>query len=90
MKELPAGTKVRMTEAFKKKLRSNCHHTPDTDDELFCKKCSAAHIREFGNSVGVVVGPVKWPDGSEGPEYRVQWTPHLGYSYHPDNLEVVP
>ena len=61
---------------------------------------SAAHVREFGNCVGIVVGKVdynncpttnpRWDPKKVGPEIDVRWLPsNLRYAYKPDDLVVL-
>jgi hypothetical protein len=65
------GTRVKMSEDLKAALRSN-----GCDD----------HVREFGNCIGIVEGPVDY-GSSQGPEVDVRWQPgSLRYAYHPDQL----
>lgn len=69
------GRRVRMTEAFRERMRSNEH--------------GADHEREFGDCVGVVIGPTAYP-GMSGPEVDVRWQPSgLRYAYDPADLEAV-
>jgi hypothetical protein len=67
------GTRVRMSKALKKEMR----------------KTSQAHIKEFGNCVGVVMGLMDY--GTQlGPEVDVRWLPsNLCYGYLPETLDVV-
>jgi hypothetical protein len=66
------GTKVRMSAAFKRALQENG---------------SREHVREFGECVGIVEGPVDYGT-QRGPEVNVRWQPsNLRYGYHPDDLE---
>lgn len=68
------GIVVRMTEAHKKALREGL---------------SAAHVDEFGDCIGVVLGPVDFGT-QQGPELDVRWVPSgLKYGYLPEHLEVV-
>ena len=77
---MTAGTRVRMTAAFKaahshKQEFAGCHE----------------QVEEFGDCVGVVIGPVDWPDGTYGPELDVRWEPSgLKYAYKPQDLEKAP
>lgn len=83
------GDKVRMTEAFKKAHIENTrlvlqkikwHEVePDADP--------ADHIKEFGNTIGIVQGLTDY--GNQlGPEIDVKWG-NLRYSYNPEDLEKV-
>lgn len=93
------GTRVRMTEAYKKALMKECtfdkHVGPfDPDDDSDCWGCSAAHVKEFGDSIGTVLEAVVWnsgmPDECIGPHVKVCWEPDmLRYTYHPNELEVI-
>lgn len=72
MTELKKGDRVRMGDRLKWKLRKNG---------------SGEHVREFGDCVGVVDGPVDWQNGDFGPELDVRWQPsNLRYMYAPDDL----
>ena len=67
------GTKVKMSQSLKDGMRANG---------------SGAHIDEFGDCMGIVIGPM-FPD-SNAPEVDVRWQPsNLRYGYHPDNLEII-
>lgn len=67
------GTKVRMSAKLKESLSRND---------------SAEHVREFGNCIGVVLGPTDYKS-CLGPEVDVRWlSSNLRYAYHPDDLEV--
>ena len=86
------GIRVRMSEALKAKLRGKCvsgKHVGDmmeeeTDD---CMLCSTAHVNEFGDCEGIVIGPMQ--PGWEW-EVDVRWQPsNLRYGYHPDDLVEV-
>lgn len=47
-----------------------------------------AHVEEFGNCIGVVIGEM-FP-GLNCPEVDVRWKPsNLKYGYDVDNLEVI-
>jgi hypothetical protein len=51
---------------------------------------SAAHIREIGGLVGLVVGESEWFLGGMGPELDVRWPIGkfgIRYCYHPNDLE---
>lgn len=65
-----------------------------------CMSCSAAHLEEFGDCVGVVDGPTDFNNRKPGdPDYDpekvgpcvdVRWQPsNLRYMYDPDELELV-
>lgn len=57
-------------------------------EKLVANGC-AGHVEEFGNCVGVVLGPVDYGD-TVGPEVDVRWQPsRLRYAYHPSDLEEV-
>jgi hypothetical protein len=61
-----------MSAAFKRALQENG---------------SREHVREFGECVGIVEGPVDYGT-QRGPEVNVRWQPsNLRYGYHPDDLE---
>ena len=95
---LKPGDRVRMTEALKAKMRGNClpgkHVVPlpgypsldDSEPDNGCMRCSSDHIEEFGDCIGIVIGPVE-PDW---PEVDVRWQPsNLRYAYLPEDLEKV-
>jgi len=93
------GTRVRMTEEFKRQMRGACGPNwhvglPDGvyDPEMpdgGCLKCSTSHVDEFAGCVGVVEGPM-FPDDPSAPEVDVRWQPSgLRYGYHPSSLEIV-
>lgn len=105
---MTAGTKVRMSEALKKAFRGKCgeagkHLGPfDSEDgaegpDASCYGCSTAHVDEFGDCVGVVIGFTDYNNKGDvrdenkvGPEVDVRWAPsNLRYAYHPDYLETV-
>ena len=70
------GNIVRMTHEFKQRMIGT-----ESED----------HIREFGDCIGKVVGPM-FP-GTSCPEVDVQWwTDDEGYSlrygYHPNDLDI--
>ena len=68
------GTYVRMTAAFKKYL---------------IKRKNKAHVDEFGDCVGRVLGPLDYGT-SKGPEIDVMWLPdNLHYAYMPSHLRRV-
>jgi hypothetical protein len=75
---IPKGTKVKMSEEMKYRLRENG---------------SEEHIVEFGECEGIVEGLVSWDENSDtppGPEVNVRWQPSgLKYAYHPDDLQVL-
>jgi hypothetical protein len=81
----PAGTRVRMTRAFRKKMRWSG---------------SRAHIREFGRCIGVSQGLTEhnnvlmrdpgYDFNKLGPEIDVRWEPsNLRYAYAFEDLEIV-
>lgn len=81
--KIKAGDRVRMTRAFK----------------LRCADSSRDNIKEFGNSIGIVDGPVDFnrvppehPDYDKekiGPEIDVRWLPtKLRYAYAISDLEL--
>jgi hypothetical protein len=79
------GTRVRMSEAFKKLLLGNCDHRSLRSAEM-CHKCSFGHVVEFGHCEGIVEELVQ-PDCVE---VNVRWQPSgLRYGYDPKNLERV-
>jgi hypothetical protein len=94
------GDKVRMTKAFKLELQRECATEGcKPDAEGVCERlCSTDHVKEFGECVGVVEGPLDYNNKGEpyvvekvGPELNVRWQPSgLRYGYHPDQLERVP
>lgn len=50
---------------------------------------SAAHVREFGNCVGVVIGLTDYGT-RRGPEFDVRWQPSsLRYAYAAEDLELL-
>lgn len=66
------GTRVRMSESLKSGLIAN--------------GC-AEHVAEFGDCVGVVIGP--FDDGLAGPDVDVRWEPSgLRYGYQIELLEA--
>lgn len=88
------GTRVRMTEELKKRLRGRCgelgHHVDEVDDAesdgTYCFACSSAHVDEFGDCEGVVEDLVQ----PNCPEVNVRWQPsNLRYGYDPKYLERV-
>lgn len=91
------GARVRMTTAFKAKMRGRClpgkhaglrNPDPEMPDEG-CMKCSTGHIEEFGECEGVVQGLTDY-GSQKGPEVDVRWQPsNLRYAYHPSHLELV-
>lgn len=105
------GTRVRMSEELKAHFRGKCgeagHHLGpfDHDDysdgpERDCWGCSTAHVEEFGDCEGIVIGFTDYnnvpPDSATydrskvGPEVDVRWQPsNLRYGYHPDQLVIV-
>jgi len=69
------GTRGRMSAAFKERFVKNRHNI--------------AHIREFGECVGIVQGLTDFGK-QKGPEVDVRWQPsNLRYAYLPEELEVV-
>lgn len=69
------GTKVKMSEAFKKALIDN--------------DCNE-HVEEFGNCIGVVVGLADYGNGILGPDIDIYWQPsNLEYRYEPKSLVIV-
>ena len=66
------GVKVKLTEVYKRKMiASGC----------------AEHIYEFGDSVGVIVGPT-YPH-ADCEEVDVSWLPFgIKFSYFPKDLEI--
>jgi hypothetical protein len=99
------GDTVRMTEAFKKKLRGECtldnHVAPvfgeDEKTVIGCLRCSLEHIEEFGECVGTVIDLVDYNNVPKNdPSYDPakvgpEWNVRWGlrYTYHPDELEIV-
>lgn len=99
------GDRVRMTEEYKALMRGKCgesgkHVGPfdpgdDKDDPGGdCWGCSTAHVEEFGDCVGTVVGLTDYNNAGEprdhnkvGPEIDVKWTQSLRYAYDPKFLE---
>lgn len=82
------GTKVKMSEQLKSRLRGNCQHDPEKSEEeiLFCAYCSLQHVEEFGECIGVVLGNADLG----GSEIDVRWEPSgLRYAYLPEDLEIV-
>jgi len=95
------GTRVRMSEQLKKRMRGNCTPTKhvrlhdrgltstDYDDPNYvCIFCSNDHVEEFGECVGIVEDPVfpQYPHL----EVNVRWQPsNLRYGYLPEDLDVV-
>ncbi len=96
--QLVPGTKVRMSASLKDKLIGICKHSPLFEGE--CLSCSFSHLKEFGDSIGIVDGLIDYnncnPSDAEydqakiGPEVNVRWLPsNLRYGYHPDDLEAL-
>lgn len=100
------GARVRMTEYLKWRLRGACGQAgkhlgpwdPDGEDDQ-CWGCSSAHVDEFGDQIGVVVGLADYnnckpgepgydPD-KVGPELTVVWPGNLRYHYASGDLEKV-
>lgn len=93
------GTRVRMTEAFKAKMRGAClpgkhvfdpgdpGYDPEMPDEG-CVKCSTDHVEEFGECVGVVDGPVDYNSCEPGhPDYdESKVGPEVDVRWKPSNL----
>lgn len=66
------GTKVRMSTRLKQHLR---------------RTGSAAHVKEFGDCVGIVLGKVVYPNGKTYEEVDVRWQPsNLKYMYFKNQL----
>lgn len=101
---LPSGTRVRMSEQLKAKLRGECkpgeHKGEMVEGAGDCMKCSTDHVEEFGESVGVVRGPTDYNNckpgekgydtAKIGPEVDIYWEPdNLRYAYLPSDLEIV-
>ncbi len=95
------GTRVRMKESLKAKLRGPCavRHQAEVENGS-CMYCSSGHLAEFGDCVGVVQGPVDYNNckpgepgydlAKIGPEVDVRWEPtNLRYAYASEDLEVV-
>lgn len=105
---IKAGDRVRLNDACKARLRGPCgpagKHLNEVEltlgdpESATCMACSSDHVEEFGESVGVVTGPVDFNNKGEihdpnkiGPELNVVWEPdNLRYGYHPDDLELAP
>lgn len=87
------GTKVKMSEELKTLLGDKClaagfHIGPFSDDhyDSECWGCSLDHIKEFGDCIGIVLGPSNpgWV------EVDVKWQPsNLKYCYDPKHLVEV-
>lgn len=107
---LAKGTIVRMSEGLKAKLRGKCgvagKHLGPFDGELTpgyviirdedCWGCSSAHVAEFEDCDGIVIGPLNYNNPGEsdptkiGPEVDVRWQPsNLLYGYDPAELDIV-
>lgn len=103
--DLKRGDKVKMSEQLKTNLRGNCtyekHVGPfldlDEDEEFKCIGCSIAHLKEFGDCIGIVdklidynnVPPehIDYDEDKIGPEMDVHWQPsNLRYGYLPEML----
>jgi hypothetical protein len=68
------GTVVRMSDALKQEMLARGSHN---------------HIKEFGDCVGIVIGPVNFGK-RVGPEIDVRWQPsNLRYMYNPAGLVEV-
>lgn len=87
------GTRVRMSERLKAKLRGKCgvagkHVGPfDPEDGKECWGCSTPHVEEFGTCVGIVEGLADFGT-QKGPEVDVRWQPsNLRYAYLPEDLD---
>jgi len=99
------GTLVRMSAALKAKMRAGCapgKHVAEVIDgaDDTCFACSLGHVLEFGESVGVVQGPVdynnvpaddpRYDPHKVGPGVDVRWLPDmLRYGYAVEDLEEV-
>ncbi len=92
------GALVRLTEAAKTRLRGKCgsagrHLGPfDPDDGYACWGCGTAHVDEFGDCVGVVLGPMDLGDGERKDDtfVDVRWQPSgLRYAYDSADLVIV-
>ena len=86
---MKAGTKVKMSEELKALFRANCidgkHVGPMFDED--CYGCCGAHVDEFGDCVGIVVGPIILT--GDDLEVEVRWQPsNLRYGY--DSKHLVP
>lgn len=90
------GEKVRMTQAYKAKMRGDClpgKHLdtscfdPDMPDEG-CMLCSSAHIEEFGNCIGFVAGLVNYNNvPTNHPDFDPnKFGPELNVCWQPSNL----
>lgn len=83
------GTRVRMSEDYKRQLRGRCgvagkHLGPMCEGD--CWGCSSAHVEEFGDCVGIVEDLLQ----PNCPEVNVRWLPSkLRYAYDPINLVKV-
>lgn len=97
---LQPGDRVRMTEAYKARMREPCTtHVPGTEATDGCWRCHPpTHLDELGDCVGIVLGPVDhdnvpstdptWNPRAVGPEVDVRWQPsNLRYAYDPTELE---
>ena len=92
--KLCRGDIVRMNDELKRVLLVNCvpgrHRDPNGRfvSEGLCPFCSSAHIREFGDCVGVVQGTAS-PDTDQYVDVR--WLPSkLQYAYDIAHLKKVP
>jgi 5'-3' exonuclease len=95
------GAPVRMSEELKRKLRGKCGEAgkhvgpfdPGEGDDPGgdCWGCSSEHVDEFGESVGIVIGPTDYNNckpGEEGydpskvgPELDVRWPGNIRFAY---------
>lgn len=84
------GDLVKMTESFKERMCSPCkdagkHVGPfDPEDPNDCYACSTAHIKEFGDCIGKVIG---YPNSYD---VEVRWMPsNLKYMYCKEEIELI-
>jgi hypothetical protein len=62
----------------------------DPDDGYACWGCSTAHVEEFGDCIGTVLGPAELDGPSPTPCVDVRWEPSgLRYAYGLDDLALV-
>lgn len=85
-----------MSEELKRLFKKDCvdgkHVGPIEDGD--CWSCSTAHVEEFGESLGIVIGLTDYNNEGEvrderkvGPEVDVRWLPdYLRYAYAPEHL----
>ena len=100
------GTRVRMSERLKQRYRGKCGEAGrllgpfDPEDDGDCWGCGSAHVEEFGDCVGIVIGltdnnncspdDANYDPSHTGPEVDVRWQPsNLRYAYPPEDLEEV-